>query len=128
MTENTETQTTETETVSPVVPTVLMLEEYIEAATDAGLLVEEQSRFIKIFAPDLKKAIYVGKKKGETVITRLDVSGFSIENEAATAPPRRNGKVRHQFNPSASAEALDAAWDALDALSDNTLQGDKVRP
>lgn len=91
---------------------------FLEAATVAGLTIDEMSGFTKLTGADKKKRVLIAKKGG-----RVDLSGFTVEAEAirqvteAEAKEKHLGKVRGQvdFNKTDD-EVLSAFSSALSQL------------
>jgi len=97
--------------------------EVYEIAQDLGLVVQEQTSFLKL-AVD-KKAIYVSRTK--RAITRVDVSGFSVDHPAIRPPLKHNGRVTGQVLVS-HPESREAIVAALELLVDRKVKGNKLTP
>jgi hypothetical protein len=81
--------------------TKITVDQILSLAKDAGCLVTEQKKFVKITSPNPnRKALYLGRTK--TVLTRVDISGWEPAEHPAIRPLAKgvNGAVRGQILPS----------------------------
>lgn len=101
-----------------------------ETAEKAGLEIVEKSGFFQILGASKGRRVYLAKKGG-----RVDLSGFSVEDEAITqiseteARDKHLGKVRGMLNFDCSDEQVLAAYGlALTKLAEVVEEAPKAAP